>query len=155
MSLPISLLNPALTSIHNENNNSIATLNFDFTLFKLEAPREFNTEGATISESRKAMLRTVLYIRQLGSWMLFSKTWCLVSPRCIKLRGPEFQRSLRILRSILKKGGEFSRETLALIPQVSWPQSLPALVLLLYIYSDVCWRGSSRVRSLLPFGWSW
>jgi hypothetical protein len=54
MSLPISLLSAALTSIRNENNNSIVTLNFDFTLPKLEAPTEFNIVGATISESRKS-----------------------------------------------------------------------------------------------------
>jgi hypothetical protein len=54
MSLPVSLVRAALTSIHNENNNSLATLDVDFTLFKLEAPKEFNTVGATISESRKS-----------------------------------------------------------------------------------------------------
>jgi hypothetical protein len=54
MSLPVSAVSAALTSIHNENSNSLATLNVDFTLFKLEAPKEFNTVGAIISESRKS-----------------------------------------------------------------------------------------------------
>ncbi|KAL2064516.1 hypothetical protein VTL71DRAFT_3653 [Oculimacula yallundae] len=49
----IGRITAALTSIHNENAVSLANLNFDFTLVKLEAPREYNGLGANISKLRK------------------------------------------------------------------------------------------------------
>jgi hypothetical protein len=50
----IGRVTAALTSVHNENAVSLANLNFDFTLVKLEAPKEFHGLGATISQRRKA-----------------------------------------------------------------------------------------------------
>jgi len=49
----ISKITAALGSIHNENSVSLANLNFDFTLVKLEVPGEYNGLGATISRKRK------------------------------------------------------------------------------------------------------
>ncbi|RDL40390.1 uncharacterized protein BP5553_00369 [Venustampulla echinocandica] len=49
----ISRITAALASVHNENAVSLANLNFDFTLVKLEAPREYNALGETISRTRK------------------------------------------------------------------------------------------------------
>ncbi|KAE9374640.1 hypothetical protein N431DRAFT_277613, partial [Stipitochalara longipes BDJ] len=43
----------ALGTIHNENAVSLASLNVDFTLIKMEAPPEFKGVGTTISEKRK------------------------------------------------------------------------------------------------------
>src|SRR5271170_7722630 len=53
MSGLISGLNAALTTIRNENSVSLASLNFDFTLIKLEAPAEFNGVRTMISQKRK------------------------------------------------------------------------------------------------------
>ena len=54
-SRPMSLgrVTAALATVHNENSASLANLNFDFTLVKLEAPAEYNGLGATISRKRK------------------------------------------------------------------------------------------------------
>jgi hypothetical protein len=46
-------LNAAMASVQNEASASLATLNFDFTLIKLEAPVEFHGLGSTISRKRK------------------------------------------------------------------------------------------------------
>jgi hypothetical protein len=46
-------LNVAIASVQNEASASLATLNFDFTLIKLEAPVEFHGLGSTISHKRK------------------------------------------------------------------------------------------------------
>jgi hypothetical protein len=43
-----------MTAIYNENSVSLANLNVDFTLIKLEAPPEFLDVGRTISHSRKS-----------------------------------------------------------------------------------------------------
>ena len=43
----------ALGAVHNELSPSLATLNFDFTLVKLEAPPEYHGVGTTISERRR------------------------------------------------------------------------------------------------------
>ena len=43
----------ALASVTNENSVSLANLNFDFSIVKLEAPHEFSGIGSTISEKRK------------------------------------------------------------------------------------------------------
>ncbi|KIN03218.1 hypothetical protein OIDMADRAFT_119365 [Oidiodendron maius Zn] len=53
MSNTISRVTAAMTAIHNENSISLANLNVDFTLIKLEAPPEFLGVGRTISHSRK------------------------------------------------------------------------------------------------------
>jgi hypothetical protein len=45
----IGRITAALSSIHNENSLSLANLNFDFTLVKLEAPVEYQPLGTTIS----------------------------------------------------------------------------------------------------------
>lgn len=42
-----------LGTFHNENSVSLANLNFDFTLVKLEAPKEFSGLGSSISRKRK------------------------------------------------------------------------------------------------------
>jgi hypothetical protein len=53
MSNTISRVTAAMTAIYNENSVSLANLNVDFTLIKLEAPSEFLGVGRTISHSRK------------------------------------------------------------------------------------------------------
>jgi len=47
MAGPIGRVTAALATVHNENAVSLANLNFDFTLIKLEAPKEFSALGAT------------------------------------------------------------------------------------------------------------
>lgn len=54
MSGIVGRINAALATLHNENSLSLANLNLDFTLIKLEAPKEFHGLGATISHKRKA-----------------------------------------------------------------------------------------------------
>src|SRR6266516_2006171 len=49
----IGRVTAALASVHNENSVSLANLNFDFTLVKVEAPPEFQGVGTTISHQRK------------------------------------------------------------------------------------------------------
>ncbi|PQE09762.1 hypothetical protein CJF32_00011256 [Rutstroemia sp. NJR-2017a WRK4] len=49
----IGRITGALGTVHNENTASLATLNFDFTLVKLEAPAEYTGLGQAISKSRK------------------------------------------------------------------------------------------------------
>src|SRR6266487_5870257 len=49
----IGRVNAALATVHNENAVSLANLNVDFTLIKMEAPPEFSGVGSTISEHRK------------------------------------------------------------------------------------------------------
>lgn len=49
----VGRITTAIASVHNENTAALATLNFDFTLVKLEAPAEYNGLGATISRRRK------------------------------------------------------------------------------------------------------
>ncbi|KAH8597426.1 hypothetical protein B0O99DRAFT_507860 [Bisporella sp. PMI_857] len=51
--MSLGRLTAAVASIHNENAVSLANLNFDFTLVKLEAPPEYNILGQTISRRRK------------------------------------------------------------------------------------------------------
>ncbi|TVY15702.1 hypothetical protein LARI1_G005736 [Lachnellula arida] len=53
MSNAIGRITAALASVHNENAVSLANLNFDFTLVKLEAPAEFQGVGRMISKHRK------------------------------------------------------------------------------------------------------
>ncbi|KAN0103161.1 hypothetical protein V8E51_011474 [Hyaloscypha variabilis] len=53
MSSAIGRVAAALGTIHNENAVSLANLNIDFTLIKMEAPPEFRGVGTTISEDRK------------------------------------------------------------------------------------------------------
>jgi hypothetical protein len=53
MSGPIGRLSAALTTVHTENAVSLANLNVDFTLIKLEAPPEFSGVRAMISQTRK------------------------------------------------------------------------------------------------------
>jgi hypothetical protein len=53
MSGVIGRVAAALRTIHNENAVSLANLNIDFTLIKMEAPPEFKGVGTTISEDRK------------------------------------------------------------------------------------------------------
>lgn len=43
----------SLTSVNNENTLALANLNFDFTLFKFEAPKEFLTIGGSLSLQRR------------------------------------------------------------------------------------------------------
>ncbi|KAF4632369.1 hypothetical protein G7Y89_g5758 [Cudoniella acicularis] len=50
----ISRVAAALATVHNENAVSLANLNFDFTLIKMEVPPEFRAVGSTMSEDRKA-----------------------------------------------------------------------------------------------------
>lgn len=52
MAGPIGKITAALSTI-TENSFALATLNFDFTLVKLEAPAEFQPVGTTISRRRK------------------------------------------------------------------------------------------------------
>jgi hypothetical protein len=49
----IGRVNAALATIHNENAVSLANLNVDFTLIKMEAHPAFSGVGSTISEHRK------------------------------------------------------------------------------------------------------
>ena len=49
----IGRVTAALSAVYNENAVALANLNFDFTLFKLEAPREFSGIGSTMSLKRK------------------------------------------------------------------------------------------------------
>ena len=49
----IGRVTAALSSVYNENSVALANLNFDFTLFKLEAPREFSGIGSTMSLWRR------------------------------------------------------------------------------------------------------
>ncbi|KAL3422791.1 hypothetical protein PVAG01_04538 [Phlyctema vagabunda] len=49
----IGRITGALAAIHNENSLALANVNFDFTLVKLEAPKEFSTLGTMISPKRK------------------------------------------------------------------------------------------------------
>ena len=49
----IGRVSAALSSVVNENLVTLANLNFDFTLFKVEAPREFSGLGTTMSARRK------------------------------------------------------------------------------------------------------
>ncbi|KAM3072718.1 hypothetical protein ACMFMF_007051 [Clarireedia jacksonii] len=49
----IGRITAALGTVHNENTASLATLNFDFTLIKLEAPVEYTGLGQAISKTRK------------------------------------------------------------------------------------------------------
>jgi len=53
MSGIISRATSALAAVHNEFSPSLATLNFDFTLVKLDAPPEYHEVGKTISERRR------------------------------------------------------------------------------------------------------
>ncbi|KAF8851387.1 hypothetical protein BDZ45DRAFT_679169 [Acephala macrosclerotiorum] len=50
---PIGKFTAALVTAQNSNSLSLANLNFDFTLVKLEAPAEFEGLGMTISKQRK------------------------------------------------------------------------------------------------------
>ena len=49
----IGRITGALATVHNENALSLANVNFDFTLVKLDVPAEFNGIGSTISRGRK------------------------------------------------------------------------------------------------------
>lgn len=49
----ISKISGSLAAVHNENNATLANLNLDFTLVKLEAPAEYTRLGTTISRKRK------------------------------------------------------------------------------------------------------
>ncbi|CZR63730.1 uncharacterized protein PAC_13627 [Phialocephala subalpina] len=51
--MAISRVAASLATIYNENAVSLANLNVDFTLIKMEAPVEFQGVGSTISEHRK------------------------------------------------------------------------------------------------------
>ena len=53
MANPIGKFTAALVTAQNENSFSLANLNLDFTLVKLEAPAEFKGLGMTISKQRK------------------------------------------------------------------------------------------------------
>lgn len=48
----ISKLQAALASVTNEVTNAAASINFDFTLVKLEAPKEFHPLGSSLSKLR-------------------------------------------------------------------------------------------------------
>jgi hypothetical protein len=50
---PVGRITAALVTVHNENSVSLANLNFDFALVKMEAPTEYNGLEATISRKRK------------------------------------------------------------------------------------------------------
>jgi hypothetical protein len=49
----ISRLSAALGSAVNENTLALVNLNFDFSLYKMEAPKEFLGFGAALSEQRR------------------------------------------------------------------------------------------------------
>ncbi|KAH7400316.1 hypothetical protein BKA64DRAFT_479286 [Cadophora sp. MPI-SDFR-AT-0126] len=54
MSSIVGKLTAAVAAVQNENQLSLANLNFDFTLVKYEAPKEFGGVGAIISPQRRA-----------------------------------------------------------------------------------------------------
>ncbi|KAH0565865.1 hypothetical protein GP486_000743 [Trichoglossum hirsutum] len=51
--MSLGSLNTALGSFHNENVLTLARINFDFSLFKVEAPKEFDGLGASLSTQRR------------------------------------------------------------------------------------------------------
>src|SRR5271155_1494399 len=52
--MSLGRFNNALFSATNENSLSLATLNFDFSLVKFEAPKEYAPLGLALSEKRRA-----------------------------------------------------------------------------------------------------
>ncbi|KAH9210507.1 hypothetical protein DL95DRAFT_370861 [Leptodontidium sp. 2 PMI_412] len=54
MSSIVGKLTAAMAAVQNENQLSLANLNFDFTLVRYEAPKEFSGVGAIISPQRRA-----------------------------------------------------------------------------------------------------
>ncbi|KAH7327499.1 hypothetical protein BKA65DRAFT_68138 [Rhexocercosporidium sp. MPI-PUGE-AT-0058] len=54
MSSIVGKLTAAVAAVQNENQLSLANLNFDFTLVRYEAPKEFSGVGAIISPQRRA-----------------------------------------------------------------------------------------------------
>ncbi|KAH8799715.1 hypothetical protein F5884DRAFT_686581 [Xylogone sp. PMI_703] len=63
-------LQNALAIISNENTLALANINFDFSLFKIEAPIEFQALGAALSTQRRANAEDGIYhqtARRLGA----------------------------------------------------------------------------------------
>lgn len=51
--MSISKITASLASAHNENTLALANVNFDFSLFKVEAPTEYQALGASLSNKRR------------------------------------------------------------------------------------------------------
>lgn len=51
--MSISDISASLASARNENTLTLANLNFDFSLFKVEAPTEYQALGASLSNKRR------------------------------------------------------------------------------------------------------
>ena len=51
--MSVSKISASLASAHNENTLALANINFDFSLFKVEAPTEYQTLGASLSAKRR------------------------------------------------------------------------------------------------------
>jgi hypothetical protein len=51
--MSISKLSASWLSGHNENTLALANLNFDFALFKVEAPTEYQELGKALSPTRR------------------------------------------------------------------------------------------------------
>lgn len=51
--MSISRLTPSLATLHNENTLALASINFDFSIIKLPAPKEFDGLGAALSFRRR------------------------------------------------------------------------------------------------------
>jgi hypothetical protein len=145
MTSSIGKFTAAVAAVQNENSLSLANLNFDFTLIKLDAPTEFKGLGMTISKERKskaedgALHKTA---RKLGA--LFESylppAQNLIRPYGVRVS--ECQRSPRSHPSTPKEhkdGMEFLQVRLAQTVQASGlplPQEPgPSR----YIYLPACW----------------
>jgi hypothetical protein len=133
-------LNAAMASVQNEASASLATLNFDFTLIKLEAPVEFHGLGSTISRKRKEGC-----IKPPDVWELYLKAHCLRPRSYSGPMGLECLRFRQCQRSTPLKERASSQVTSELIA-AAFGQRLPLGALpLLCTFWRACWHGCLRL----------
>jgi hypothetical protein len=129
MANPIGKFTAALVTAQNENSLSLASLNLDFTLVKLEAPAESKGLGMMISKQRKKDAADgTLHkcARKLGALL---EAIFLSPPSCFKHMATGSQISLhkhQLTHKEYKDETELLRTTLELTPSVSGPLSLLA-----------------------------
>ena len=131
-------LTAALGVAHNENTLALANINFDFSIFRVEAPQEYKDLGANLSKDRRdeAEIGTChKTARKLGALLegVLSQTPKLSG--AYGTRVSEISRSLRLNPKASESGGgPFSRHveadgTSIWAAATSGPHAMPVLML--------------------------